>query len=209
MNDMRKIINLVESVEETNLFEASFSRIHKHLEDTSICIITAYRGLDDNASEEEINNQNRLNKQNNVKLKNDIRALGYGFNSMKGGYVENHGTEDARNVEEHSYFVTDNKNDPEAFKNSMIELGKKYDQDSVILKIQGRDDVYLYGTNNAEFPGLDKESSVGSWHPNKMGEFYSKMKGKSFVFENFYQRPGNVGGRWAEKLSDTKTLNGE
>ena len=84
----------------------------------------------------------------------------------------------------------------------MKKLGAKYEQDSVLYKPGGDKDAMLIGTNHtANWPGFDKEEKVGRWKPNKSGEFYSKMRGRNFVFESV-EEPLGMMGRWAKSLAN-------
>ena len=39
--------------------------------------------------------------------------------------------------------------------------------------------------NPVEFPGMGVEVNVGEFKPMKVNQFYSRMKGKPFVFESY------------------------
>ena len=196
MNDMRKNINLVEIAERDTIFEASLGRIFQHLNAKKpISIITAFRGQD--VSGNELSKKDNLAR--NKKLENDIRTLGYGYNTMVGRYVENYGTDSASNVDEVSLLVVGNVDEDDKFAKEMSNLGSKYDQDSILLKKGNEENANLIGTNHANFPGFGNSVSVGKWSPSKVGEFYSKMKGKTFVFESAFKEPSSNMGRWAKQ----------
>lgn len=159
----------------TVLNEASMSRVHAHTQGRNIGMITAHRG--EHTAEE--------NNARNAALKADIRKHGYGYIKVKGRYIENHGTEDARPVDEHSFLVVGKKgHDGGALKKFLTDHGKKYGQDSILHKAHDEEDAHLYGTREGGFPGMDKKHTVGKWHPNRAGEFHSVMKNKTFAFES-------------------------
>ncbi len=156
------------------------SRVLQHTKERNIGMITAHRGV--HTPEE--------NKERNELLKADIKDNGYGYKHVKGVYVENHGKADAKPVEEHSFLVIGKKgNDSGALKGFLKKHGTKYDQDSILHKAHDDDDAHLIGTNDTGYPGKDKEANVGKFHPDRAGEFYSKLKGKDYTFESveFYE----------------------
>jgi len=123
-----------------------------------------------------------INKVNNRDLKAVLRQHGCGVTEVDGSFTENFGTSKAVDVREDSMFVVNLKDDPD-FKNLIIQLGKEYCQDSVLLIDKGTDKAYLYGTNKSgEFPKLDQEMYVGSWLGGHGGQFHTRVDGRPFVF---------------------------
>lgn len=157
------------------LNEASLGRVHQHTQGRNIGMITAHRN--EHTAQE--------NKERNKNLEHDIRKHGYGFVKVKGRYIENHGTPQAKPVDEHSYLVVGKKgHDNGALKGFLKKHGEKYGQDSVLHKAHNESDAKLHGTREGGWPGKGKSESVGKWHPNRAGEFHSVMKGKTFAFES-------------------------
>ena len=156
--------------------EASLSRVYTHTKGRNIGMITAHRG--EYTAEE--------NKQRNSQLESDIRKHGLGFVKVKGRYIENHGTPNAKSVDEESYLVIGKHgHDNGHLKGFLQTHGEKYGQDSVLHKAHDEDDAKLIGTREGGYPGHEKEVSVGKWHPNRAGEFHTAMKGgKTFAFES-------------------------
>jgi hypothetical protein len=97
------------------IYESSLSRIWQHIEKegSSFGVISASRKM---LSDEE-------NKERFTELMKDVRKTGLGFVRLKGGYTEDQGF-----VEEDSLFV------PNINKKKLMNLGKKYDQETVIYK---------------------------------------------------------------------------
>lgn len=159
--------------------EVSLSRVWKHIEDNrSFGIITAYR----------TDKTNKENKNNNFDLKHEIRKGGFGFFKLEGHYIEGYGSENAKDTKEESFFVIGNEGHDSNLLGLLKKLGKKYNQDSIFFKSGDQENAILIGTNSDAWPGLNKKVSVGKWHPSKSGEFYSEMKGRTFVFEKAYQQ---------------------
>ena len=167
--------------------EASISRLWKHTQERNIGIVTAFRG--------------RYTKQENLKrnaqLRNDIRAAGYGFYTIEGHYIEGYGSEASKDVKEQSFLVIGDKGDDSGrLKGFLKKAGAKYNQDSIFYK-KFDDTAVLIGTqskdedgNAVTFPGKNTEFTVGKFQPMKMGQFYSKMRGKPFVFESYEEAQG-------------------
>jgi len=162
----------------------SLARVMHHTQNSTVGIITAHRGTHTAAE----------NKSRNQDLARDIRAHGFGFAHIRGRYIENYGTKDARPVDEHSFLVIGKKgHDSGALKGFLQHHGEKYGQDSVIHKAHNESTAKLLGTREGAWPGKGKEEDVGHWHPNRFSEFHSVLRtgkfhsamqggGKSFAF---------------------------
>jgi hypothetical protein len=157
--------------------ESSLSRVHAHTEGRNIGMITAHRG--ENTAAE--------NHKANKELEGSIRKAGHGFVKVKGRYIENHGTEHAKAVDEHSYLVIGKKGDDKGeLKHFLKKHGEIHKQDSILHKAHNELTAKLHGTKEGGWPGKDKEHDVGKFHANKAGEFHTAMKGKrTFAFESF------------------------
>ena len=120
----------------TYLAESSLSRIMHHIEKTeNFGVISPFRkGIGD-----------EKNLDRYKELCALVRKMGYGFIELKGGYQEESGF-----INEKSLFIPDIK------KKEMMELGKKYDQHSVIIK--DKQAFAMIGTNKGAGIGkvLDK-----------------------------------------------------
>jgi hypothetical protein len=158
------------------LDEASLGRVYQHVmsdkNTKSWGMITAYRSI----------NTPKQNKELNKQLAVELRGKGLGFFKVEGRWRE---CQDV-NVKyadcpsdklvdsiETTYFV------PNISMDLVHDLGKKYDQDSV-----------LYGGSetkgNAHLIFRDgSHDDVGKFHPNTIQQAYSKMKGgRTFAFNN-------------------------
>lgn len=151
------------------LNERSLNRVIDHTHGRNIGMITAHRG--EHTAEE--------NHKRNKELEHDIRKAGHGFIHVKGRYVENHGTPQAKHVDEHSYMVIGKKGDDGGHLKSFLKKhGEKYGQDSVLHKGHDEEHATLHGTKEGGWPGHGKTHNVGKFHPNRAGEFHSVMRGK-------------------------------
>ena len=197
LRNLTEIANQVGSM----LDEGSLSRLWKHTTERNIGMLTAYRGRYP-VSE---------NKTRNAKLQADIRAAGFGFFRVEGHYIEGYGSAVEKDVKEQSFLVIGEMgNDNGKLKGFLKKWGAKYNQDSVFYKSFDNKGM-LIGTqskdedgNAVDFPGMGKEYMVGDFHPMKMGQFYSKMKGKPFVFES-YQEADTFNTAWLRYLMNSDT----
>lgn len=179
--------------------EAGLSKIRQDMLDYDTAFITAFRGdINDKSvcvyvppSEEELSERDKLgkrgaiNKRNNRELSAYLLSQGYGVKNVQGSYIENFGSVDPeklpREVKEASFFVTNLNNDPE-FAEQIINLGKRFCQDSVIIAPKG-EEGYIYGTNKGKYPGLDQKETVGKFAGGETGEFMSRINSRPFVMK--------------------------
>lgn len=108
--------------------QASLSRVLNHMKKKAFCLITAFRG---NLTREE-------NLKRNKELAKYIINSHWGFFRVNGKFVQSD-HEDGKKIfaQEDSYFVVgpelNNEEAVEDFKSNMIMLGRKFDQQSIIL----------------------------------------------------------------------------
>ena len=75
------------------------------------------------------------NKARSKQLERDIRGAGLpGPTKVAGRYTENPGTPEEKKVGEKSHIITPGKKGKRKFKKAIEKLGKKYDQDSVLIQ---------------------------------------------------------------------------
>ena len=145
---------MIKSISRVDL-EASFTQVHQHTRNRNIGMILASR--DDLTSEE--------NRQRHTALKSDVRKAGYGLIDVEG-----------RHGDEKSLLVVGKKGDDGgALLGYLKHLGKKYGQDSILHKPHNSEKASLHRTNETE---KHKHIEVGSWRPNRTGEFHSLMKSR-------------------------------
>jgi len=128
------------------------------------------------------------NTARNLRLKRDLLSNAMTFIEIKGHFIEGYKTPQAKDVAENSFFVLGNMLSPEDFKERLIALGNKYNQDSVLFVEVENKEAILVGTQNEDEdgnpvePGFKNEWDLGPFHPRKINEFYSTWKGKPFSF---------------------------
>lgn len=190
----------ISETENCSLKEAarrSLSRIFNLFTDPkrNVAIITAFRGefgLPEN-------------RARNRQLMADLRAMGYGYAPVIGGWIEH--TEDGkeRKVEEESLVVSGPvvealfQDAPveapgaiagEKFQQDMLKLIRKYDQDGVLLKLSGTKDAIILNKDGTSF-------RLGPWKMNSAAQYYTTMR-----------RGGQLGKRWefAFECAGTDTM---
>lgn len=160
-------------------------RLMGHTQNRNVGIISAFRGR----------YTKRENLARSAKMEGEIRGAGFGFYRLEGHYIEGYGSEKEKDVHERSIFVIGKEGEDSGnLKGLLMKLGAKYNQDSILFKPHNDKKAYLIGTQSknedgepVSFPGLGNSVSVGEFKPMKMGEFYSRMKGRPFVFESYEQ----------------------
>lgn len=174
-----------------HLNESSLSRVWSKIEEHQCGAISGYR--DENSTSQ--------NRKNNSEISAYLRKKGYSVTRVSGNYVENFGTDTAKEVAEPSFFVCD-QNDSGNLEKDLMKLGQMYDQDSVLIIPQGGKGAYLYGTSKRDnaFPEFMKKFKVGDSKFGKAtGEFFSRIGGRQFAFEEKLTRHG----KWSDnKLSE-------
>lgn len=166
------------------LVESSLSRIHSKIEKHSAGAITAYRG----------EFTKKENQERNKKLLSYLTSSGYSVTSVKGSYIENHGSSDQREVGEHSYFVVNHKVDGDdggKLEADLIKLGRLFDQDS-ILSVRNKGEASLIGTSRRDnaYPSYGQRIKVGKGKfGGAVGAFFSRINGRKFTFESLSEVP--------------------
>ena len=114
-----------------------------------------------------------------------VRGAGLpGPTKVKGRYTENPGTSQEKKVGEKSHVITAGKMGKRKFKKAVEKLGKKYDQDSVLIQRKAGGSSTLKGTSKTSWPGKGKNVRIGSMKPGRTGEFDTKVKNKTFTVED-------------------------
>jgi hypothetical protein len=140
-----------------------------------LVVITAFRG----------DRELTINRKVNVSLASDIRANGWGYTPVLGGFMEDakdaEGNPAKRRVHEESFFVSAS-GDTKQVAAKVASLLKKYQQDAALFKPAGSEEAFLLFPNGTM-------SSAGAWHndPKQMATYYTRMKkghsGRQFTFE--------------------------
>jgi hypothetical protein len=161
--------------------ETSLNRVRSKSEKGGMAIMSAQRG--DKSKKE--------NKARSKQLEKDVRGAGLpGPTKVSGRYTENPGTSQEKKVGEKSHVVSSGKMGKRKFKKAITKLGKKYNQDSVLIQKKPEGSAQLVGTNKS-WPGEGKRVKVGKMNPGKTGEFDTKVKNKTFTYEEKMNEAGD------------------
>ena len=162
--------------------EASLSRVYKHYTEHDSGTISGFRyatkcGEGETYSSEANNSRNRL-------LKSKLLTKGFGVIPIKGVYIENYGSDKAKEIDEESFFVVDLE-DKGILKETLIQLGGEFDQDSVTFSEKGGKYSIIGTSKYCEdaYPKLGVEILLGTPAFGSDGVFHSKVKGRPFVFK--------------------------
>lgn len=184
---------MVMSFKEKTLNESSLGRIFQHSKNSNIGIMTAHRGEFDA----------KQNAGRNAELAALIRANKFGFIPVTGYYIENQGQENEQRVQEKSFLIISSRDDSGRLKGFLRKMGAKFNQDSVLYKEAENPDAYLIGTVAGRWPGKDVEVRAGRFVPQKIGQFYTKMRNhQTFVFESVDLPEGLMSRAYRETLED-------
>lgn len=195
------------------LNESGLARLAKHMEEHDCGTITAFRSKEGCAGPDDKPYSKGDNQKRNRQLYANLQMMGYGVTAVQGAYIENFGTPDAKEVKENVYFVVDLK-DKGKLREDLINLGGKYQQDSILYIPKDGEGSILIGTNDCanSYPGLGKEVKFKDRKMGQGGEFMTKISGRPFMFEstlletvvedNYYQH-ANIMGKWATKTIAT------
>ena len=163
--------------------ETSLSRVVSKIKKGGIATISAERG-DKSKSQ---------NKARSKQLEKDIRGRGMGMTKSRGSFVEVDDEGKRREVGERSYVVTPGKKGKRKFKKAVAALGKKHDQDSVLIKQKPglKSKASWLGTTKRKGaePKQGKTSAQGtlstsnSNKPLPAGEGGTKVKNRTYQFK--------------------------
>lgn len=171
---------LKESYENVPLNESSVGRVAYHVKGSNIAIITAHRG----------NKTAAENNTRNEELKKLISKEGYGYVRVKGHYVEGYGSPSAKDVNENAFLIIGKRGaDGGKLLSDARKWGEHFDQDSILHKKHDEERAHLYGTSKSEdsFPGYSQKFDVGTFHPQRAGEFYTALNSKkTFTFSESF-----------------------
>lgn len=152
--EIRKVLSADEKV----VLALNLSRIWKYFKDKNFGTISAYKTT--LAPEE--------NKKAQEALKQDVRSKGYGYKEMKGVYRYADGT----TGHEYSLFI------PNIKKEDLIEIGNKYDQETVLYADPEKNKIVLDFIKENKTKEYDK-MEIGL---RKAWEAWTEFKNKQFSF---------------------------
>ena len=197
MTKARELLNELDDSD--NLLEKSLSRTLAHMKNHDTGTITAYRSAMDCGNGEPYSKSD--NQKRNKSLLAKLQAMRYGVTSVKGSYIENYGSANAKEVGEHVFFVVDLENKGNLEKD-LRKLGEEFEQDSILFIEKGGDNSVLIGTNKCPngYPGYGKKVSFKERQIASTGEFMTKVRNRPFIFREALREhvlPQGHHARWA------------
>lgn len=176
---MKSFKQLQEEINPLN--ESSLSRLYRHTREHDYGTITAFRYAPDCG--EGTPYTKKENMQRNTSLLAKLRAEGYSVTKIKGTFIENYGDKSSEKERGENSFIVIDINDKGNLKKTLMKLGEKFEQDSIIFGLKGAV-ASLIGTNKCPkgYPGYHKIVKQGGALFGKTGEFMSRVKGRPFVF---------------------------
>ena len=173
--ELRKI-----SVNETSMV----GMLTKH-SDAGYVVISAFRG---EYSFEE-------NLKRSKQLKDEINKSGYAHIPVWGGYIENEGSPDEREVKERSFVIMNYRkatSTPLPGSDELSEFGRmlceKYDQETYLYKPQGKDKTAFYidstGNVDMKFSATSPTKAADVYFTSLVKSYYknAKVNTKSFTY---------------------------
>jgi hypothetical protein len=176
-------------VECNSIQETSLNRVRSKSQKGGMAILSGQRG----------NKSSKENKERSKRTERRIRGAGLpGPTKVSGRYTENPGTPQEKKVGEKSHVVSSGKMGKRKFKKTIEKLGterglkhkkntkpgsSKDDQDSVLIQRKSKGSATLKGTSKQSWPGKGKNAKVGKMRPGRTGEFDTKVKNKTFTYE--------------------------
>jgi hypothetical protein len=156
--------DIIEAKTADELNEVSLGRVYQHIQKEKVkswCILTSYRD----------GNSPSKNKADFKKLQSKIRSADLGFFKLVGHGQEEDEDGEVQSVKEPSLFV------PGIDYKFAVKLMKEYNQFAIVYSGPETGDKIVLVEQNG------KQTDLGKFKPQKIAQFYSKLKGKSFVFE--------------------------
>jgi len=175
MNKSKELLDLL------NVNEKSLSRIFNHMKEHATGTLTGFRFAEDCGKGEKFSK--KQNQQRNKSLLAKLQAKRYGITTLKGTYIENFGTPEAREVGETIFFIVDLE-DKGNLEKDLRALGLEFDQDSILFIPKGGEKSVLIGTNKCPngFPGFGVRKDFNKRQFGEKGEFFTKVKNRPFTF---------------------------
>lgn len=155
------------------LSEASLGRFWQHFQNNEpIAVLSGDRNENTKAE----------NKANFNFIKRHVSLAGFGYNKVKGGYVEEGGKKVA---DESSVVIYAPKDREKELFDLAMSLGKKFKQSSIMF-INTNGEVNWISCRNDSFLGeIGKKKRLGKFKTNQIEDFFTKIGNKEFKFDKF------------------------
>ena len=181
-----------------HLNETSLSRIWRHMQEHDSGTITAFRDRRDCGEGEKFTHNENLKRNKTLLAK--LQSKGYSVTRVKGSYIENYGSPDAKEVGETVFLVVDIK-DKVTLKKDLMKFGESFEQDSILFVAKGGKSGVLVGTNKCPngYPGYHKENKLKNPVFGEKGTFFTRVSGRPFTLKEDMEiipSPEGFFGKW-------------
>lgn len=186
----------IKSAAGVKIQSGGFNRLISHFDNYELGFITAFRGEYDKSE----------NKKRNKQLEADLKASGLGYVKVRGGFTEDFGKPTAQDVTEDTFVVINTKWADHAFKEFMIKLCGKYNQDAVLIseprcQDQGKDRAVCRADNPQNIKvtaryydkngGIDFE--FDGLTTDRITAYFTEVSGRKFTLENSAEIESSIG----------------
>lgn len=160
-----------------SLQEASLGRFWDHYNNKEpIAFISGDRDENDKSE----------NKANFASLKRLVSLAGFGYNRVKGGYVE----EGGKRVDSENSLVIygGNPSNEKRLYDLAVGLGKRFKQSSIMF-IDSEQNVFWVSTRDDSWVGkIGAKIKLGKFKTNNINDFYTRIANKEFKFDNLVEQ---------------------
>lgn len=162
------------------LAESGLSRVYAHTLKHDYGVITGERDRRDCGKGDLYTAKENQARNNSLMFK--LRAKGYAVTGARGSFIENYGSDQAKEVAENVFIVVDIK-DHGNLEADLVSLGEEFDQDCILFGKAGADSE-LIGTNHCPngYPGYHVRAAQGGALFGKTGQFMTRVSGRPFIF---------------------------
>jgi hypothetical protein len=176
----------------------SISRAIQHFQNRNVGMISPNR--QDRTRDE--------NKRAHEGLKKDIKSAGFGYVKAKGTYPEKQEDGTIAQAEEPTFLITAPPEKKKQLHSFLMKHGAKYNQDTIFFKGHDEDEASLHTTvqRTPNDSPVGSSFSVGKFHPNKLSDYMTKLKGdRKFTFESFIiEWHSGWLGEWQKSIKESK-----
>ena len=153
----------------TELFEGNvLSRVFMSASDPNKCMAIFTASRSENTEEQ--------NDKGNAEIRAELKRLKVGYRTAKGHWPELIDGEKVNYTDDFTIVIMPS-DEEEFLEKFSINVCRKYNQDGVFFK-KSTGEVGIFD-KNGNFEKIGNE-----FHPNKISDYMTEIKGKSFVFES-------------------------
>ena len=121
-------------------------------------------------------------------MKDILTYSGYSYNRVRGGFVETLANGETRDVDgEYSFIIYGDVVNEKQLRTFGFMMGKQFKQDAIMVIDSDKRCYWLvttpyYDTSIKRMRHVGEKIDCGTFHPTKIGKYYTKIGKKHFVF---------------------------